>query len=154
MDNSTSAIYGTTEYGGAAGGYGTVFSLTPAGQGYAERVLYAFTGHRDGLLPQAPLLVTAGGVLYGTASLGGTGCSGTGCGTVFRLVPAVTGYAFRVLYRFTGPPDGAEPEWSGLVAGPGGLLYGTTRSGGTSTTCSDGGPGGASGCGTVYELTP
>lgn len=58
-----------------------------------------------------------------------------------------------VIYRFTGPPDGAETDWAGLAAGPGGELFGTTRSGGTSASCSDGGPGGVSGCGTVYEVT-
>ncbi len=59
-----------------------------------------------------------------------------------------------MLYKFTGTPDGAEPGWSGVIPGPGGTLLGTTRSGGTSRTCADGGPGGALGCGTVYQLTP
>lgn len=32
-------------------------------------------------------------------------------------------------------------------------MSGTTRSG-ISTTCADGGPGGAAGCGTVFRFTP
>src|SRR5580698_7203024 len=40
-------------------------------------------------------------------------------------------------------PSGANPE-TGLVAGPGGSLYGTTIYGGTSN-CN---------CGTVFQLTP
>jgi uncharacterized repeat protein (TIGR03803 family) len=150
VDNATGVIYGTTQYGSAGG---TVFSLSPSGSGYTERVLYGFTSSRDGFGPQGPVLIGSGGDLYGTAALGGAGCSGTGCGTVFELEPGRSGYAFRLLYRFAGPPDGAEPS-SGLAAGPGGRLLGTTRSGGTERTCSDGGPGGVTGCGTVYQITP
>lgn len=158
VDNKTGVIYGTTQYGGSTGGktgYGTVFSLTPSGTGYTERVLHGFTTGSDGLEPEAPLLLTANGDLYGTTSLAGVKCSGTGCGTIFKLVPAGAGsYTFKLVYQFTGTPDGADPEFAGLVAGPGGLLYGATRSGGTATGCSDGGPGGALGCGTVYTIKP
>jgi hypothetical protein len=108
----------------------------------------------EGFDPAGTLLVTAHGEVFGTAAFGGVNCSGTGCGTIFQLVPAGSGYSFRVVHQFTGPPDGADPEWSGLIRGPGGTLIGTTRSGGTSRTCSDGGPGGILGCGTVYQITP
>jgi uncharacterized repeat protein (TIGR03803 family) len=158
VDNKTGVIYGTTEFGGSTGGktgYGTVFSLTPSGTGYTERVLHGFTTGGDGLEPEAPVLLTTNGDLYGTTSLAGVKCSGTGCGTIFELVPAGPGsYTFKLIHQFTGTPDGADPEFSGLVQGPGGLLYGTTRSGGTATGCSDGGPGGAPGCGTVYTIKP
>ena len=36
-------IYGTTEYGGASDG-GTVWELTPSGNGYTESFLYSFSG--------------------------------------------------------------------------------------------------------------
>jgi uncharacterized repeat protein (TIGR03803 family) len=153
VDGHTGVIYGTTEYGGGSGSLGTVFSLTPAGSGYTERVLHAFTTHRGGFLPQAPLLRDAGGDLFGVTDIGGTGCSGIGCSTVFELVPAGAGYTFRVIYRFTGPPDGAEAEWAGLIPGPAGMMIGATRSGGTARHCADGGPGGALGCGTIYQIT-
>jgi uncharacterized repeat protein (TIGR03803 family) len=152
VDNHTGVIYGTTQYGGT-GDNGTVFSLTPSGSGYTERVLHAFASGNAGFGPQAPLLRSANGDLFGTADLGGTRCSGIGCGTVFELTPTGPAYTFRLVYSFTGPPDGAEPQYSGVAAGPGGTLFGTTRSGGTPRTCADGGPGGVHGCGTVYKLT-
>jgi uncharacterized repeat protein (TIGR03803 family) len=154
VDNHTGVIYGTTEYGGGSGSYGTVFSLTPAGSGYTERVLHSFTTHRGGFLPQAPLLREPDGDLFGVTDIGGVKCAGVGCSTVFELAPAGAGYAFRVLYRFTGPPDGADAEWAGLIPGPARTMIGATRSGGTARNCADGGPGGALGCGTIYQITP
>jgi uncharacterized repeat protein (TIGR03803 family) len=153
----TGIIYGTTEYGGAKIGLGngTVFALTPSGSGYTERVLAAMNGTTGaGFGPESKLLLAANGDLFGTTSFGGVKCSGIGCGSVFELVPAGAGYTFRVIHQFTGPPDGAGPEWSPLVPGPGGTLIGTTRSGGTQRACSDGGNGGVLGCGTVYQVTP
>ena len=46
------------------------------------------SGGSDGGNPQGGLIISGGGVLYGTTYAGGTGlaCSG-GCGTVFSLVP-------------------------------------------------------------------
>jgi len=157
VDNHTGVIYGTTQYGGSRRGIGngTVFALTPHGSGYTERVLHALGATRGaGFAPEGTLLHEANGDLIGTASLGGIKCGGIGCGTIFELAPAGTRYTFRVIYHFTGPPDGADPQRSGLAPGPGGTLIGTTRSGGTSRTCADGGPGGVLGCGTVYQITP
>jgi uncharacterized repeat protein (TIGR03803 family) len=154
VDGGTGVIYGTTEYGGGSGSLGTVFSLTPAGPGYTERVLHSFTTHLGGFLPQAPLLREPDGDLFGVTDIGGVKCAGIGCSTVFALAPAGTGYTFRVLYRFTGPPDGAQAEWAGLIPGPAGTMIGATRSGGTARNCADGGPGGALGCGTIYQITP
>jgi hypothetical protein len=85
---------------------------------------------------------------------GAVKCSGIGCGTLFELAPSGTSFTFRLVHRFTGPPDGVDAEWSALIPGPGGTLVGTTRSGGTARDCSDGGPGGVSGCGTLYQITP
>ncbi|MGO9343631.1 MAG: choice-of-anchor tandem repeat GloVer-containing protein [Acidimicrobiales bacterium] len=150
IDAATGDIFGTTEYGGGAGGEGTVFELTPTGPGYTERVLHGFTP-KQGALPESPVLLEANGDIFGTATGGGTGCNG-GCGTVFELTPAGSSYSFKVLYRFSGPPDGAEPEWAPLVPETDGDLLGTTRSGGTASGCSDGGPGGVTGCGTLYQI--
>jgi uncharacterized repeat protein (TIGR03803 family) len=152
VDNHTGVIYGTTQYGGTHFD-GTVFSLSPSGSGYTERVLYSFGVGKTGNSPEAPVLRTAAGDLFGTTDIGGTGCHDTGCGTVFELTPDGPAYAFHEIYRFTGPPDGAEPEFGGLIAGPGGEYFGATRSGGTATRCTDGGPGGVHGCGTVFRLT-
>ena len=77
------------------------------------------------------------GNLYGTTWVGGAGCSGGGCGTVFELNPAGTK---TVLHSFNGS-DGASPR-SELILDGNGNLYGTTYG------------GGAHGEGAVFELTP
>jgi uncharacterized repeat protein (TIGR03803 family) len=153
VDSHTGVIYGTTQYGGTRND-GTVYSLTPSGKGYTERVLHSFGAGQTGFAPEGAVLRTAGGDLFSTTSVGGIRCHGIGCGTVFELTPAGPAYTFHEVYRFTGPPDGAESDNSGLAAGTGGELFGTTRSGGTARDCSDGGPGGVLGCGTVYEVAP
>jgi uncharacterized repeat protein (TIGR03803 family) len=85
-------LYGTTYAGGNTGGFcskyggcGVVFKLDTTGE---ETVLHTFTG-RDGLQPRGALLRDAAGDLYGTTSIGGdlNGCSGIGCGVVFKLTP-------------------------------------------------------------------
>lgn len=80
-------LYGTTSAGGGkacgGSGCGTVFSIDP-GTG-TERVVHSFLGGADGANPYAGL-IRANGTLYGTTSAGGgTGCYGSGCGTVFAL---------------------------------------------------------------------
>ena len=57
----------------------------------------------------------------------------------------------KVLYTFTGSPDGAAPKGK-LIADRAGNLYGTASTGGddTTTLCTDSGYG----CGIVFELSP
>jgi uncharacterized repeat protein (TIGR03803 family) len=142
-------LYGTTAYGGARG-CGTVFTLKPPaspGGPWAEGTLYSFTCAPDGEKPVAGLEFGAGGVLYGTTNLGGTGDCPSGCGTVFALTPPASpggAWTETVLHSFTdNNGDGAYP-WAGVVIGGGGVLYGTTAEGGNSPTC----------CGSVFSLTP
>jgi len=128
------AFYGTTLHGGNASGLGTAFAVTPSG---TEEVLHPFRGGADGEFPLAGL-VAVNGVLYGTTMSGGrleggpnqclpnTGTGGESCGTIFKI--NVFGDE-RVIYRFRGYPDGANPE-AGLVAVRG-ILYGTTTWGGS-----------------------
>ena len=118
----------------------------------------------SGTTAQGSLAIGSDGVLYGTTVFGGTGTclteEGASCGTVFSLTPpAAPGGAWTptVLHNFNGD-DGAFP-YAGVVigSGPGGIpvLYGTTRSGGGTSSCfypldynfnfS---------CGVVYSLTP
>jgi uncharacterized repeat protein (TIGR03803 family) len=59
-------------------------------------------------------------------------------------------YAYSVLYRFQGNPDGAAPE-AGLILDSSGNLYGTTTSGGKYQDCPE---GFGNGCGTVFRLKP
>ncbi len=151
VNGRTGAIYGTTYWGGTKG-IGVVFKLVPRGSSYTESVLHSFTGRPDGFLPEGTLLLKYDGTLDGTAALGGGGCHGIGCGSVFELTPSHRGYSFRILFDFHRPINGAEPAQTNLLTDASGALYGTTRSGGSETSCADGGPGGALGCGTVFKI--
>jgi uncharacterized repeat protein (TIGR03803 family) len=131
-------FYGTTLRGGDVGaGYGTVFELNPRG---VEYVIHSFGARSDGAFPLAGLVVLRG-KLYGTtmggglSPQGGNRCLSSGahidsseyykCGTIFVINQFGQEH---VLHRFSGDPDGANPE-AGLVALDG-LLYGTTYWGG------------------------
>jgi len=127
--DSSGNLYGTT-YSGGASSVGTVFKVTKTG---TETVLYNFAGGADGEYPYAGLVRDTSGNLYGTTSEGGH----SNVGTVFKVTP--TGHE-TVLYSFAGGKDGANP-FAGLVRDTKGNLYGTTEA------------GGASGVGTVFELT-
>ena len=101
-----------------------------------ETVLYAFAGGpTDGADPQGTLALGSSGTFYGTTYRGGA----DGLGTVFQLSSAG---GETVLYSFAGgASDGADPRGS-LIIDSAGNLYGTTSG------------GGASGLGTVYEVSP
>jgi uncharacterized repeat protein (TIGR03803 family) len=140
-------LYGATIGGGVAQG-GTIFKLTPLGNGqWTESVLWDFHGE-DGLNPNGGLVFDAAGNLYGvTSSGGGLGertCGQGGCGIVFRLTPEVNGkWPQTILYHFQGKSDGANPT-ARLLLGSGGQLYGSTEYGGDVTD--------SRGYGVVYEL--
>ena len=151
---SGGVLYGTTSYGGTgscpgvSGGCGTVFSLRPPaspGGPWTERVLHSFTNAGDGYQPIAGVVIGSGGVLYGTTARGGTIFGGT----VFSLTPPASPggpWTEAVVHSFTGSPDGRYPS-APVVIGSGGVLYGTTQLGGSST-CP------VYECGTVFSLTP
>ena len=140
-------LYGTTDGGGAYGSpgsaAGTVFELMPPstrGGRWTESVLWSFGNGTDGLGPAAGLIMDASGNLYGTTRLGGA----SGGGTVFELTPPSTvgeAWTESILWDFGNGTDGKQP-YAGLIMDKSGNLYGTTRN------------GGASGGGTVFELTP
>ncbi len=146
------ALYGTTT--GTTSGSGTVFMLAPPGPGktgWSETTLHTFRGGDDGSAPLAGLIMDASGALYGTTYDGGNGpCNpNNGCGTVFTLIRPASGeprWTEKVLYRFKGGTDGANPA-AGLIMDASGALYGTTSGGNSGVGCH-------SGCGTVYKLTP
>ena len=131
-------LYGVTYQGGnsncnngSGSGCGTVFKLDNTGN---LTVLHNFTGGTDGAYPDARLIRDPKGNLYGATSAGGTGCSGYGCGTVFKVD---TSGKETVLYAFTGGVDGGGA--SSLVRDAKGDLYGTAG-------------GGAYGKGLVFRL--
>ncbi len=84
------SLVGTTTAGGDVcwAGCGTVFSLTPMGKRYAERILYMFKDGKNGGYPYGGLLAGAANTLFGTTLEGGNEaghCLETGCGTVFQI---------------------------------------------------------------------
>jgi len=131
-------LYGTT--------LGTVFRLSAprAKSGHwKETILYTFSQEAYG--PEGALIFGQGGSLCGT-----TYSSNTFHGTVFKLKPPSRkrgAWALRILYGFTGPPDGAQPA-AKLISDKHGNLYSTTTLGGSGTGC------GFAGCGTVFEVKP
>ena len=132
-------LYGTRDEG-----HGYIFEITTEGN---YKVLYRFTGGRDGSDPTAGLILDREGNLYGTTSEGGVinrNCPFRGCGVVFKLDKS---RRESVLYRFKGYRDGAIP-FANLVMDSAGNLFGTTSFGGSLTgeQCQ------AIGCGVVFEI--
>jgi uncharacterized repeat protein (TIGR03803 family) len=138
-------FYGTTEFSGINNG-GTIFRVNSEG---VVTTLYSFCAKsqcRDGNAPIAGLVQGSDGFLYGTTTSGG---NTTQDGTVFKIS---TNGKLTTLYRFcslANCADGSFP-FGALVQGTDGNFYGTTLQGGASeSNCL-----GASGCGTVFRITP
>ncbi len=114
---------------------GTIFEITPSG---TYSVLHTFVG-TDGSGPYSNMTLGSDGNLYGTTVFGGNlsaiGCSGLGCGTVFKITPAGK---FTSLHSFQGSVDGSDGQnpIGRLFQGSNGNFYGTTISG------------------TIFEITP
>lgn len=83
ISDSLGNLYGTTFYGGDQGVWGVVYELTPSQGSWTETVLHTFQ-LTEGANPAAPLLLGAGGRLYGTSANGG---STDTAGTVFEIMP-------------------------------------------------------------------
>ena len=140
-------LYGTTTSGGGHQD-GTVFELSPGASGWTETVLHNFSNNgADGYQPYGGLVISPAGKLYGTTSWGGS--NGSGWGTVFALTNGGSGRWWeRILYSFNNNgSDGYDPYLGSLVLDAKGHLYGTTPYGGSGSNC------GATGCGTVFEVT-
>ena len=130
-------IYGTTVFGGVSGD-GTVYELTPSGNGYTESVLYSFSGEDDGSYPGGGLVFDNKGNLFGTTS----GAGSNDAGAVFELTYVVgVGWTEHTIYDFQNASDGELPVGA-LIFDTVGNLYGTTNE------------GGSGGGGTVFELSP
>ena len=159
--DSAGRLYGSTLKGGSGGsisscsynvGCGLIFQLVHRGSEWVLNPLHPFTGGSDGAGPGGRLLFGPGGLLYGTATAGGTRkvyCP-QGCGTLFTLRPPARAchstfcpWTQTVLHQFQFN-DGAEPSGD-LAFDRSGKIYGTTVSGGSSLCA-------GMGCGTVYQL--
>lgn len=134
VQDAAGLLYGTTAAGGT-NSVGTVFKLDTNGNFFA--VLHTFlTNGVDGATPSGGLSLGSDGALYGLTEAGGTNKAGS----AFKLNTDGNGYTS--LHQFqTNGVDGTVPGGS-LMAGPGGVLYGTTQFGGTQ------------GAGTLFKLNP
>jgi len=136
IQGSDGYYYGTTQGGGLAGGFGTVFRMDAAAN---ITILHHFNG-ADGAYPTAGLAQGTDGYFYGTTSYGGP----NNTGTIFKMAPDgtfVSLYAFSAATGWNGVnSDGAQPN--GLIQGSDGWFYGTAQYGGTS------------GMGTNFKISP
>jgi uncharacterized repeat protein (TIGR03803 family) len=119
-------LYGATS-GGGDYGYGTVFELSPASGGqWTETVLHSFeNGDPDGDEPNGGVVFDAAGNLYETTGTGGVHQGGT----LFEMMPGLSGWGLNVLYSFCSRPqcsDGGFP-WAGPLMDKAGNLYGTAH---------------------------
>ena len=112
--------------------------ITHLMQAQTFSVLHNFAQGAGGANPEAGVTVGPSGVLYGTASYGGTHNND---GTIFKLSQVHSSWVFSPLYEFIGGFDGAVP-YGGVAIGPNGALYGTAETRGVSDQ------------GTVFELRP
>jgi hypothetical protein len=128
-------IYGTMPSGSPASTNGLVFSLSPpAAQGgawtYAELYSFPLNGS-GGEQPESPLVIGAGGVLYGATQYGGDTEGGLqqGFGAVFSLTPPTSqggAWAETVLYSFM---EGGSTGPCCVILGGKGTLYGIAEGG-------------------------
>jgi uncharacterized repeat protein (TIGR03803 family) len=144
------SFYGVAQAGGAVGcsyeylGCGGVFSLTPSGGTYVEKVLYSFNGPpSDGGNPEG--VTPYAGTLWGVTSIGGNGSYAGNQGTVFELVPA-SGGTYTEAVDFAMKFDtGVHPLYAWTVYND--SLYSVATSGGPAfTTCF------SERCGAILEL--
>jgi uncharacterized repeat protein (TIGR03803 family) len=136
--NVNGNLYGTA----VNGTVGQIFAMTPSG---TISTVYNFDNpsNLEGA-PLAPLVEGTDGFFYGTTENGGDKAPalcqllyGPGCGMVFKT--GIGGH-LGIRHIFNGT-DGAKPL-GGLIQGSDGNFYGTTEY------------GGASGGGTIFEMTP
>ena len=137
FDPSSGNLYGTT-YSGGTGGAGTVFELTPEGNGnWSFTTLYSFTGNQD-CGPYDTLVMDGAGSFYGTTYCGGA----NKLGSVFELTPtSKPPWTYTSLHDFTGGNDGKNPI-SNVTFDANGNLYGTASA------------AGSQGVGVVWEIAP
>jgi hypothetical protein len=135
---SGGVLYAATVYGGK---YccGALFTLVPPaspGGDWTQPIIHSFgnpTIKHDGQYPGGNVVIDSSGVIYGTASGGGSGG-----GEVYSLAPPAEpggDWTYKILYDPASSP-------SQLTLGEGGVLYSTMPNGGTSSA------------GTVFSLTP
>lgn len=101
-----------------------ITSLSQQAQSQTYKVIHSFAVS-DGASPYAGPTLDASGNVYGTTYLGGS----TGNGSVYKLSPRGSSWAFRSLHSFTAGGDGSGPGFGSLAIRRG-ALFGTTEGGG------------------------
>jgi uncharacterized repeat protein (TIGR03803 family) len=128
-----SPLYGTTVAGGAHFQNGTIFSLTPRGKKWTEKVIYSFCSQAlctDGGQPLG-LTMDSSGTMYGATHSGG-GNRGDefdeGGGTAFKFADG----QMTTLYRFCAQSSCTDGEYpyGTVVPDAAGDVFGTTQIGG------------------------
>jgi uncharacterized repeat protein (TIGR03803 family) len=132
--DSAGNIYGTTAFGGAEG-YGDVYELSRAGNGWTGTQLYSF-GDPDAQFPGHNVVLDSAGNLYGTTDYGGS----NGEGTVFQLVRSGSGWSENILFGFGALEGAGGYPVAGLIMDRLGNFYGGTVGDGVSAC--------------VFELSP
>jgi uncharacterized repeat protein (TIGR03803 family) len=117
---SNGLLYGMT-YGGGTNNIGTIFSFDPLTN--LHTILHSFTA-MDGSQPEGTLMQAADGKLYGVTGVGGNNTEGV----IFSF--DIASGTYTKLYDLT-TATGSNPSAS-LYQSANGLLYGTTRNGGSS----------------------
>jgi hypothetical protein len=150
--DSQGRLYGTAGGGPTLNGvttWGVVFMLTPSASGGAAgySVLHTFSQKTD-YTPNRDLTIDSNGTLYGSSTYAGTNTAGQ----VFRITTSPS-VAYGVIHTFTGSAAGGDAggglPYASVTPGPGGVLYGTTISGGVLPAGRSGTPSGV-----VYSMTP
>lgn len=138
-------LYGVTSHGGTLAA-GTLYQLVPPAGGsgpWTENTIYNFSTSSNDYYFPTYLIFDKAGNLYGINVTGPYGA-------IFELSPPVGGvgtWTYTQVHTFSGSPNDGSSPVGGLAIDASDNLYGVTNLGGSSANC-------ASGCGTVYELSP
>jgi uncharacterized repeat protein (TIGR03803 family) len=132
--DQTGNLYGTTTEGGV-NEFGTVFELSPKGQGWSLTPLHQFVNSSDGNDSLGSLVLDSSGDLFGTNRYGGPG----GAGEIFKLSPNGGTWSLTMLHSYSGEVAGPQGP---LLRDSAGNLYGTSLE------------SGKYGWGNVFKLTP
>jgi len=113
-------------YGLTQAGSGALFRIGKTGSGF--KVIHRFcsvgTSCSDGSGGVGILAVGKDGNIYGATNQGGIGCSGVGCGTIFRVT--LSSGAYEVVATFDSDVTGFP---YGVTAASDGTFYGLTANG-------------------------
>ncbi|HEX4160502.1 MAG TPA: choice-of-anchor tandem repeat GloVer-containing protein [Rhizomicrobium sp.] len=104
-----------------------LIALAPGANAARFKSLYSFQGGSDGAYPSSALIPDGQGGYYGTTPIGGgTGCGGSGCGTIYDVA---SGGAVTIAHAFAGGADGSA-SYASLLPQKDGSYLGTTSADG------------------------